>query len=49
MYLPHLTISLIFAWYDMWIGLYIDTPKQTVYIFPIPMFGLKIKYRMEKV
>lgn len=39
-----LRIWLIFRWYDLWIGVYIDRKNATVYIFPIPMFGIKIQY-----
>lgn len=35
-------IKPMFAWYDFWIGLFFDTKKATTYIFPIPMFGVKI-------
>jgi len=35
-----LKIKLIFAWYDIWIGIFVDTKKKIVYIFP--MFGVKI-------
>lgn len=34
-------VKLIFAWYDFWIGLFIDQKKKTVYFFPVPMIGLK--------
>jgi hypothetical protein len=29
-------LSLSFAWYDLWVGLYIDPIKGTVYICPLP-------------
>lgn len=35
-------IRLIFKWYDIWIGVFIDRPKRKVYIFPIPMMGIVI-------
>lgn len=35
-------IQLIFVWYDLWIGLFIDRKNKTVYLFPIPMVGIKI-------
>jgi len=35
-------IQPIFRWFDLWIGLYIDREKRTVYLFPVPMFGFKI-------
>lgn len=34
----------IFAWYDFWIGLFYDKNKKTLYLFPIPMFGIKIQF-----
>jgi hypothetical protein len=37
-------IKLMFAWYDFWIGLFYDKKKRTLYIFPVPMFGIKIKF-----
>lgn len=35
-------VDLIFAWYDIWVGIFIDKKKRVVYVFPIPMFGIKI-------
>lgn len=35
----------IFAWYDLWIGVFIDRPKKRVYLFPVPMIGLIIEWR----
>ncbi len=32
----------IFAWYDFWIGIFYDRNKRVVYIFPIPMIGIKV-------
>jgi hypothetical protein len=46
--LPILTIWFFFRWYDLWIGLYIDRPNRTIYICPVPMFGVKIRWRFEK-
>lgn len=36
--------KLIFAWYDLWIGLFIDRAKRRIYIFPVPMLGLIIDW-----
>jgi hypothetical protein len=36
-------ITPIFAWYDFWIGLFYNKNKKCLYIFPIPMFGIKIQ------
>ncbi len=34
----------IFAWYDIWVGLFIDRAKRRLYIFPVPMLGIVIQY-----
>lgn len=39
-----ITIKPIFAWYDIWIGAFIDRPKRRIYIFPIPCFGVVISF-----
>jgi len=38
------TIRPIFAWYDLWVGIFIDLPKKRLYVFPLPMFGLVIEW-----
>lgn len=38
-------IKFIFAWYDLWIGVFIDKAKRKIYIFPIPMFGIVIELK----
>lgn len=37
-------IRLMFAWYDIWIGVFVDKAKRKIYIFPVPMFGIVISY-----
>lgn len=34
--------SPLFAWYDCWIGVFIDTKKRRVYLFLIPCIGVVI-------
>lgn len=34
--------KLIFAWYDLWIGVFVDRQKKKVYVFLIPMVGIVI-------
>jgi len=38
-------LELIFAWYDIWIGAFWDSKKRYLYIFPIPMFGIILKFK----
>ena len=37
-------IKLSFAWYDLWIGAYIDSHNKRIYICLIPTILLTIKY-----
>ena len=40
----NIKIQIIYKWYDMWIGIYIDKKGRILYIFPIPTVGFKISY-----
>lgn len=37
-------VKLIFAWYDLWIGVFIDRAKRRVYILPLPCIGIIVEY-----
>lgn len=37
----------LFAWYDLWIGVFIDTNKRRVYILPLPCLGFVIEFNQE--
>jgi hypothetical protein len=39
-----MTITPFFRWYDLWIGAYVDRPNRTLYVCPVPMFGIKVRY-----
>jgi len=39
-----MSIRLIFAWYDFWIGLFWNNKKKRLYIFPIPMLGIVLDF-----
>ena len=40
-----MTIRLIFAWYDLWVGAFWDQSKRRLYILPIPCFGIVITFK----
>jgi hypothetical protein len=35
-----ISAKLIFAWYDIWVGLYWDRKGRRLYFFPVPMLGV---------
>lgn len=37
-------ISPLFAWYDLWIGVFWDQKKRWLYILPIPCLGVVLKF-----
>ncbi len=37
-------IRFFFAWYDFWVGVFVDTEKRTVYICPLPCCVIQISY-----
>lgn len=36
-------ISFAFLWYDLWVGLFIDTKKRMIYFCPLPCCVFKIE------
>lgn len=43
-----MTIRPMFAWFDLWVGVFIDRPKRRVFIFPIPCCGIVIDWSGER-
>lgn len=40
--------KLIFRWYDLWIGIFIDRKKGILYFFPLPMLGFMISKKEDR-
>jgi hypothetical protein len=32
----------VFAWYDIWVGMYFDRRSGYLYVLPLPMVGIKV-------
>lgn len=37
-------VRLFFKWYDIWVGVFIDTKNRFIYICPLPMLVIRISY-----
>ena len=42
-------VKFMFAWFDFWIGVFYDQQKRAIYIFPVPMFGIKIQLKNDSI
>jgi hypothetical protein len=40
-------VSAFFAWFDLWVGVFIDRPKQAVYVCPLPCVVIKFDWSGE--
>ena len=41
-------IKPVFAWYDFWVGLFWDSRKRRLYIFPLPTLGFQVDFKFTK-
>lgn len=41
---PHKRFEFRWAWFDLWVGAYIDRPNKAVYICPLPTLAFRISY-----
>lgn len=37
-------VSLVLAWYDVWIGFFYDSKKKHLYILPFPCVGIRLEF-----
>jgi hypothetical protein len=42
-----MTVKPIFAWYDLWVGVFWDSNKRRLYVLPIPCCGVVIQFALE--
>jgi hypothetical protein len=43
-----MTVKPLFAWYDLWIGVFWDRKARKLYILPMPCIGIVIEFRRER-
>lgn len=37
-------VSLVFAWYDLWVGAFWDRKSRKLYILPLPCIGIVVQF-----
>ena len=37
-----MTVRVFLAWYDLWVGAYIDRPGRTLYLCPLPCLVVRV-------
>lgn len=37
-------VRFVFAWYDLWVGMYWDRKSRKLYILPLPCIGIVISF-----
>lgn len=37
-------VAPFFRWYDLWVGAYWDHQSRTLYVCPVPMLGLRVRF-----
>lgn len=37
-------IKPLFAWYDLWVGVFWDQHKRKLYVLPLPCIGIVIEF-----
>ena len=42
-------IKFIFAWYDLWVGLFWDRNNKYLYIFILPTIGIVLKFEQTEI
>ena len=39
-----MTVKPVFAWYDLWVGVFIDRKARRAYVLPIPCVGFVVSW-----
>lgn len=42
-------ITFLFAWYDLWVGIFYDKDKRKLYVLPIPCVGVIIHFNKKEI
>jgi hypothetical protein len=42
---PTFRVRPFVAWYDAWVGVYVDRKARQVYVFPVPCIGFQVGYQ----
>lgn len=40
----NISVRPVFAWYDLWVGVFVQPERKQLYFFPIPVFGFLIRW-----
>ena len=36
--------SVLFCWFDLWVGLFVDQPNNRLYLLPLPCLGFMVEW-----
>jgi hypothetical protein len=42
--LQEVAVKPVFAWFDLWVGFYVDRHKRRLYVLPLPCVGFYIQF-----
>jgi hypothetical protein len=47
--LQEVAVKPVFAWFDLWIGFFVDRDKRRLYVLPLPCVGFYIQFTADQV